>query len=74
MYKTYETSFILRSCDCDVNGCWRPGAILEALQEAAGAHSELLGCGRDELLRQNAVWVAAEPRDTCPLICLIIAS
>lgn len=59
MYKTHETSFILRSCDCDVNGCWRPGAILEALQEAAGAHSELLGCGRDELLRQNAVWVVS---------------
>ena len=57
MEKTYEIALTLRSCDCDINGRWRPGAILEALQEAAGAHSLLLGCGRDELLKQNAVWV-----------------
>ena len=59
MNKTHEMSFLLRSCDCDINGQWRPSAILEAMQEAAGEHSRLLGCGRDELLRQNAVWVVS---------------
>lgn len=58
MNNTYETTFTLLSRDCDLNGRWRPSAILESLQEAAGAHSNLLGCGRDELLKlNNSVWV-----------------
>ena len=57
MNNTYEISFVLRNCDCDVNGRWRPGAVLETLQEVSGAHSELLGCGRDELVKNNTVWV-----------------
>ena len=55
--KTYEESFTLRVRDCDVNGVWRLSAILECMQEAAGAHSLLLGCGREDLLRQQMVWV-----------------
>ena len=57
MYKTYEEDFTLLTRDCDMNGAGRPSAILESMQEAAGIHSRLLGCGRDELLRQNMVWV-----------------
>jgi len=57
MMKTYEETFTLRTRECDLNGTWRPGAILESMQEAAGVHSQLLGCGRDELIRQNIVWV-----------------
>ena len=57
MMKTYEESFRLVTRDCDMNGCWRISAVLEAMQEAAGMHSMLLGCGRDELLKKNMVWV-----------------
>ena len=57
MMKTYEEHFRLLTRDCDVNGQWRLSAILETMQEAAGAHSYLLGCGRDELLRNHMVWV-----------------
>ena len=57
MMKTYEETFTLRTRDCDLNGKWRPSAILESMQEVAGVHSMLLGCGRDELLRRNIVWV-----------------
>lgn len=57
MMKMYEETFSVRVRDCDINGQWRPGAILESMQEAAGIHSELLGCGRDELLRRDIVWV-----------------
>ena len=57
MLKSYEETFVLRVSDCDLNGRWRPGAILACMQEAAGAHSALLGCGRDELLQRNIVWV-----------------
>ena len=57
MMKTYDETFTLLTRDCDMKGSWRLSAVLEAMQEAAGAHSLLLGCGREELLRQNIVWV-----------------
>jgi len=55
--KTYRESYLLRTCDCDFTGFWRPSAILTAMQEVAGAHSHFLGCGRDDLLKNNIVWV-----------------
>ncbi len=57
MMKTYEETFTLRTSQCDMHGKWRPSAVLEAMQETAGVHSQLLGCGRDELLKKNIVWV-----------------
>lgn len=55
--KTYQETIKLRTCDCDLTGAWRPGAILTAMQEIAGEHSNRLGCGRDALLKNNIVWV-----------------
>ena len=55
--KTYEQELLLRTCDCDFTGCWRPSAIMEAMQEMAGIHSYLIGCGREELLKHNIVWI-----------------
>lgn len=55
--KTYQEEIILRTCDCDVNGDWRPSAILEVMQEISGAHCALLGCGRDDLLKKGIVWI-----------------
>ena len=57
--KSYEEKMLLRTCDCDVNGQWRPGAVMEAMQELAGAHCALLGCGRDDLLKRGVVWILA---------------
>lgn len=57
MLKVYETEQFIRTRDADVNGHWRPSAILETMQEAAGTHSAILGCGRDVLIRQNMVWI-----------------
>jgi acyl-ACP thioesterase len=57
MQKTYEETLLLRSCDCDFRGTWRPSAIFAAMQEVSGMHSHLLGCGRDTLIRQGFVWV-----------------
>lgn len=55
--KIYRDEFALRTCNCDFQGAWRPSAILETMQEAAGMHSEILGCGREPLLKKNMVWV-----------------
>ena len=57
MNNTYEETFRLLTRDCDLTGSWRPGAILEVMQETAGTHSLLLGCGRDALLEKGIVWV-----------------
>ena len=57
MMNTYDETFTLRPRDCDLNEKWRPSAILETMQDVAGTHSMLLGCGRDELVKQNIVWV-----------------
>ena len=57
MVNTYDETFSLRPRDCDLNEKWRPSAILETMQDVAGAHSILLGCGRDELVKKNIVWV-----------------
>lgn len=57
MMNTYDETFSLRPRDCDLNEKWRPSAILETMQDVAGAHSLLLGCGRETLVRQNIVWV-----------------
>ncbi len=57
MFNTYDETFTLRPRDCDLNEKWRPSAILETMQDTAGAHSTLLGCGREKLVRNNIVWV-----------------
>ena len=57
MLKTYRENVTLSTRDCDFTSSWRPSALLEALQETAGAHSSLLGAGRHELLRMDIAWV-----------------
>ncbi|MBR0266927.1 MAG: hypothetical protein IJQ71_05750 [Clostridia bacterium] len=57
MIKTYDETFTVLTRDCDLKGTWRLSAVLETMQEVAGAHSFLLGCGREELLKKNIVWV-----------------
>ena len=57
MMNTYDEIITIRSRDCDLKGTWRLSAVMEAMQEAAGAHSLLLGCGREELRKKNIVWV-----------------
>ena len=57
LMKSYEETFTVRITECDLNDAWRLNSILEAMQEAAGAHSKLLGCGREELLKNHTVWV-----------------
>lgn len=57
--KSYQENILLRTCDCDMNGQWRPSALLTAMQETSGTHCALLGCGRDDLLKRGVVWILA---------------
>lgn len=57
--RIYQEQLKLRSCHCDMMGTWKPSAILELMQEAAGAHGELIGFGRSTLIQQGLVWVVS---------------
>lgn len=57
MLKTYSQEFRIASYQADVSARIKPSAILELMQEMAGAHAELLGVGRSKLLPMNLAWV-----------------
>lgn len=56
---SYRETITLRSKDCDMAGSWRFSSILSEMQEAAGIHSDGMGCGREKLLEKGVVWVLA---------------
>lgn len=62
MEKSYAEKLSLRTCDCDMGGAWRPDAVLTAMQEAATAHCERLGIGRDVTDSQGVIWVLSRAR------------
>ncbi len=57
MYKTWSRTAEICASECDISGAWRPGAMMEALQEVAAVHCDLLGAGRAELRKKGAAWV-----------------
>ena len=57
MQERYEEIVTLRSADCDMLGTWRPGAVLECMQETAGTHSALLGLDRKTMDEMGICWV-----------------
>ena len=57
MANIYTETTLLRACRCDMFTAWKPSAILETLQETAGAHSEVLGLGHSEMERLGLGWV-----------------
>ena len=57
MLKTYTREFTIASYQADVSARIKPSAILEIMQEMAGAHAELLNVGRSRLTPMNLAWV-----------------
>ena len=57
MQKTYSETFRIASYQTDLTARIRPSAILEIMQEMAGAHAEMLGVGRKLLDPMNLAWV-----------------
>jgi medium-chain acyl-[acyl-carrier-protein] hydrolase len=53
----YEESFQVRTYESDHRGLVRPVAILNYLQEVAGAHAEQLGFSVNNLLARGITWV-----------------
>ena len=59
MEKKRETRLLLRTCNCDMYGSWRPSAILEAMQETAGEHSALCGLTTPVMTEMGLAWVVS---------------
>lgn len=55
--KVYTEKLRITAAQTDLNARMKPSAILEIMQEAAGAHAEIIGVGRETLLKQRLVWV-----------------
>ena len=47
----------VRTQDCDMNGHWKPSAILESMQDVAILHCESLRLGRDTMDALGVAWV-----------------
>lgn len=62
MEKSYTETFALRSLACDMRGHWKPGAILETMQETAGDHCVRLGIGRPVMDGLGIAWVLSRTR------------
>lgn len=68
---TYVETFVLRSSQCDMYGAWKPSAILECMQESAGAHSALFGLDRAAMNGMGIAWVLSRVKvhmDRVPLV------
>ncbi len=58
MSDRFTQTFTLNSAQCDLAGRWTAQDIMVQFQEISGAHSALLGCGRQDLIdRHNAIWI-----------------
>ena len=62
MEKSYVQTFMLRTGMCDRSGQWKPAAVLESMQEAAGDHCARLGIGRAVMDGLGIAWVLSRSR------------
>lgn len=53
----YRHQCEVRSCDVDFRQMMRPSRVIEEIQEAAIAHTEMLGCGRELTFDRGVLWV-----------------
>ena len=57
MQKTYSQTFRVASYQTDLNARIKPSAILEIMQEMAGAHAAILDVGHTRLSPMHLAWV-----------------
>ena len=58
----YEKKFKLKSSDVDMNRRLRTSVLFSMLQEAAIAHTEALGMGREKTLDRGLLWIVTMQR------------
>lgn len=57
MANIYNETILLKTCECDMGQTWKPGAILEAMQETAGWHACSFGLDHPAMMEMGVAWV-----------------
>lgn len=57
MKTVFERKYYLRTADFDTYGRIKPSAVMDLFQDVAGIHANELGCGFDELIKEQMLWV-----------------
>ena len=57
MENLFERKYYMRTSDFDRFGCVQPSAVLDLFQDVAGLHANALGCGYDDLIQKQMIWV-----------------
>lgn len=57
MERVLKIPYRLRTSDFDRNRRIKPSAVMDIFQDIAGAHANRLGCGFDDLIGENRMWV-----------------
>lgn len=53
----HERKHLVRHHECGPNGNMKLQALMDCLQDIAAEHAEMLGCGMEDLIRRNKIWV-----------------
>lgn len=62
MRKRYIEERVVSCYEADSNHNFRPTAMLDLMQEAAGRDASLLGFGYDDMISENTAWVLSRTR------------
>ncbi len=62
MRKRYIEERVVSCYEADSNHNFRPTAMLDLMQEAAGRDASVLGFGYDEMISENTAWVLSRTR------------
>ena len=62
MKKKYTEERVVSCYEADSNHNFRPTAMIDLMQEAAGRDASVLGFGYDEMISENTAWVLSRTR------------
>ncbi len=62
MFPVFEKEFALRTSDYDSQRILRPFCLFDLFQSVAGEHANALGCGFEDMLKKNLLWVVVRTK------------
>ncbi len=57
-----DVNYYLRTSDFDMKSRIHPAAVLDLFQDVAGYHAIRLGCGFDDMIKKNLLWMVTRVR------------
>ncbi len=60
----HQQKFYLRTSEFDLKSRQHPSSVLDLFQEVAGCHANKLGCGFDEMIKKDLLWMVSRIKYT----------